>query len=176
MPSALPKRPSPDEYAPYYGRYIDLLPEGDLFDLLERQRDEMLALMNGLSEEEAGRRYAPGKWSLKEVFGHVIDTERIFAYRALCIGRGERRALPGYDQDAYVAGAHFDARPIEDFAEEYRAVRRATILLFRNLSEEELNRRGIANGVELSVRAAAYIIAGHERHHVRIIRERYLNP
>lgn len=175
MPSpALLERPAPDEYAPYYKRYIDLLPEGDLLGLLEEQRDETLALMSGLSEEEASRRYAPGKWSLKEVLGHVIDTERIFAYRALCISRGERRALPGYDQDAYVAGASFDERAVEDLAEEYRAVRRATILLFRGLSEEALSRRGTANEAELSARAAAYIIAGHERHHLRIIRERYL--
>lgn len=176
MPSALQQPPPSDEYAPYYAGYIDLLPEGDLFDLLEQQRDETLALMDSLSAEEAGHRYAPDKWSLKEVFGHVIDSERIFAYRALCISRGERQALPGYDQDAYVAAASFDARAIEDLAEEYRAVRQATVLLFRSLSEEELRRRGTANEVELSARAAAYIIAGHERHHLRIIRERYLNP
>lgn len=176
MPSTLLHRPSSDEYAPYYSRYIDLLPEGDLFDLLEQQRDETLTLMKGLSEEAAARRYAPGKWSLKEVLGHVIDTERIFAYRALCISRGERQPLPGYDQDAYVAGANFDARTVVDLAEEHRAVRQATVALFRSLDEAELNRRGIANEVELSVRATAYIIAGHERHHIRIIHERYLTP
>lgn len=174
MSSALLQRPTPDEYAPYYGKYIDLLPEGDLLDLLAQQCNETLSLMKDLSEEDAERRYAPGKWSLKEVLGHVIDTERIFAYRALCIGRGEQKALPGYDQDAYAAGAHFDARTVEDLAEEYRAVRQSTIALFRGLNEAALKRRGVANEVELSARAAACIIAGHERHHVQIIRERYL--
>lgn len=169
------QRPAPDEYAPYNAQYVDLVPGGDVLDLLEKQREEMLVLLDSLSEEEAEHRYAPGKWSLKEVVGHLIDTEWIFAYRALCFARGEQQALPGYDQDAYVEGADFDERSVDDLATEYRAVREATLLLFRSLSAEAWSRRGIANEQTLSVRAAAYVVAGHERHHLQIIRERYLS-
>ncbi len=174
MPTAYARRPAPSEYVPYYGRYIDKIPDGDVLRLLDAQHEATLRLLSGLSEAEAERRYAPGKWSVKEVIGHVIDTERIFVYRALRFSRNETIALPGYDQNAYVEEAGFDARSLADLLEEFRAVRRATILFFKGLSDEMMERAGTANDAAMSVRAVAYMLAGHERHHVDILRERYL--
>jgi hypothetical protein len=167
-------RPSPDEYAPYFGRYIDEVPSGDVLETLQRQMAEAQALLHGIPESRALHRYAPGKWSIKEVVGHVSDTERIFTYRALCFARSERAPLPGFEEDEYVAAAGFDTRPLSDLARELGSVRVATLALFRGLSDEALLRRGTANARPYSVRAIAYIIAGHERHHARVLRERYL--
>jgi hypothetical protein len=167
-------RPAPDEYAPYYGGYIDEVPPGDVLEVLERQMTDTQALLRGLPAVRGGHRYAPGKWSIKEVVGHLSDTERIFGYRALCFSRGERASLPAFAEDEYVAAAGFDARPLADLAGELASVRAATLALFRGLSDAALLCRGIANGKEFTARAIAYIIAGHERHHVRVLRERYL--
>jgi len=174
MTASLASRPSDAEYAPYYGRYITRVPEGDLVRTLESQLAETLALLRGIPEARGGHRYAEGKWSLKEVVGHLIDSERIFAYRALRIGRGDATPLPGFEQDDYVRGAAFDRIPLADLAAELEAVRRATIYLLRGMDDAALARRGTASGFEVTVRALAFIIAGHERHHVGIIRERYL--
>ena len=174
MTASLASRPLDTEYAPYYGRYVSRVPEGDVVRTLETQLAETLALLREVPEARAGRRYAEGKWSLKEVVGHMSDTERIFAYRALRIGRGDATPLPGFEQDDYVRDTDFDRVPLADLAAELEAVRRATIHLLRNMDEAALARRGTASGYEVTVRALAYIIAGHERHHVGIIRERYL--
>lgn len=174
MTTALATRPLDTEYAPYYGRYISRVPEGDVVRTLETQLAETLALLRAIPEERAGHRYAEGKWTLKEVVGHVSDSERIFAYRALRIGRGDTTPLPGFEQEDYVRGTDFNRRPLADLAAELEAVRRATILLLRGMDDTALARRGTASGYEVTARALAYIIAGHERHHVGVIRERYL--
>ena len=173
-PATLSRRPAATEFAPYYARYIDPVPDGDVVATLEAQLAETLALLGGIPEPRGTHRYAPDKWSIKEVVGHVSDSERIFAYRALRIARFDETPLAGYDQDPYVAAGQFDARAIADLAAELAAVRRATLALLRGLPGAAWDRRGTANGVGVSVRALAWIIAGHERHHVRLLRERYL--
>ncbi len=168
------RRPTPDECAPGLAGYIAQVTAEDALQALEEQQREMLQLLDSLTDERALVRYAPDKWSLKEVLGHIIDTERIFAYRALRFARGDRTPLPGFDQDEYVRAARFDARPLRDLRDEYESVRRATLALFRGFDEEALAQRGTANEAEATARALAYVIAGHERHHLRIIRNRYL--
>ena len=174
MSATAPARPGKDEYAPYYEKYTSLVPEGDVVETLERQLGETLALLRSVDEGRAGSRYEPGKWSVKEVVGHILDAERIFAYRALRFARGDRTELSGFEQDGYIEAASFDARTLADLAEEYEHVRRSTLKLFGNLSDEAWLRRGTASENGVSVRALAHIIAGHELHHVRILRERYL--
>lgn len=172
MTVAIP-RPAATEYAPNYGGYVSRVPEGDLIGLLETQRRETQSLLAGLTEAQALHRYAPGKWSVKEVIGHVADSERVFCYRAMRFARGDQTPLPGFDENLYAPAGRFDARPLSDLAAELDAVRRATLALLRSFDVEALARRGTANGKEVSVRALAYIIAGHERHHLAILRERY---
>ena len=166
-------RPESGEYAPYYDRYISLIPGNDILSTLEAQCREMLVLLCGRDDNDGNFRYAPGKWSLKEVLGHVCDTERIFAYRALRIARGDRTPIEGFEQDDYIRNGPFASCPIADLIDDYIAVRRATLTLFRNLDETAWTRRGIASKNEISVRAVAYLIAGHELHHKRIFEERY---
>jgi hypothetical protein len=168
--------PGPDEYAPFYRDYVARVPAGDIVAVLGEQIGETLRVLGGLTEAAANRAYAPGKWTIKEVVGHVIDAERVFSTRALRFARGDRTELPGFDQDPYVLAGGFAARSIRDLADELAAVRRATVLLFRGLPEEAWGRRGVASGQEVSVRALAYIIAGHELHHRSILRERYGVP
>ncbi len=168
------ERPSPTEYVASFARYVDLVPPGDVLETLARQIDETARLLGGLGERDAGYRYGEGKWSIREVVGHVADTERIMAYRALCFARGEQAGLPGFDENEYVKHARFDARTLPDLLAELRTVRAATLALFSALDGEELQRRGTANNREYTVRAFPFIIAGHELHHVKILRERYL--
>jgi hypothetical protein len=176
MPHITIPRPEPTEYAPAFASYVDRVPPGDLsLAILTEQLAETIGPLEGLSDSEAGFRYAPGKWSIKQVLGHLIDTERIMIYRALCFARGETVMLPGFDEDAYVAHAKFDRRSLADLISEFRLVRAATIPFFAGLDPEELARCGVANSRPYSVRAVAYIIAGHERHHAAILRERYLS-
>lgn len=168
-------KPEPGEYPPYARMYIDLLPDdGRLLEHLEADLRETEALVRSLSEEQLLRRYAPGKWSIKEVLLHVIDDERIYAYRALRFARDDRTELPGFEQDDYVPPSKADQRSAESLLAELAAVRAATIELYRGLPEEALLRSGVANGNRASVRALGYHLAGHELHHVRLIRERYL--
>ncbi len=167
-------RPDSSEYAPYFAAYIAEVPDGDVVDLLARQNDETARLLGGLSEAQALHRYAPGKWSLKEVVGHMADTERVFGYRALRIARNDPTPLPGFDENLFVAHANADARPLADLIDEFRLVRRSTVALFRSFTPEAIARRGTSNEKTLSVRALVYITAGHERHHVQIVRERYV--
>jgi uncharacterized damage-inducible protein DinB len=168
-------RPEPDEYAPYYDRYILLVPGTDLLATLDAQRRQTLLLLCGREESDGDVRYASGKWSVKEVLGHVCDTERIFAYRALRISRGDRTPIEGFEQDDYVRNGPFAQNPLAELIEEYIAVRRATLSLLRNLDEAAWTRRGTANGKEVSVRALGYMIAGHELHHRRILEEKYFS-
>lgn len=166
-------RPEPGEYAPYYDRYISLVPGTDILGTLNAQRRQMLLLLSGHDDSDGNFRYAPDKWSVKEVLGHVCDTERIFAYRALRIARADRTPIEGFEQDDYIRNSSFASRPLPEIIEDYIAVRRATLTLFRNLDEQAWMRRGIANNNEISVRALAYITAGHELHHRRILEEKY---
>jgi uncharacterized damage-inducible protein DinB len=173
MTSAIP-RPDVSEYAPHYETYVSKVPDGNLVAIMEAQRQETQELLAAIPEGRALHRYAPGKWSIKEVIGHVTDAERVFCYRALRFARGDQTPLPGFDEKAYAPAGKFDMRPLPDLAAELDAVRHATIALFTGLDSEALARRGTANAKQISVRALAYIIAGHERHHLGILRERYL--
>jgi hypothetical protein len=168
-------RPEPGEYAPYYDRYISLIAGTDILGTLDAQRRQMMLLLSGRDESDGDFRYAPDKWSAKEVLGHVCDTERIFAYRALRIARGDRTPIEGFEQDDYVKHGPFASAPLSEIIEDYIAVRRATLTLLRNLDEAAWIRGGVANKNEVSVRALAYITAGHELHHRRILEEKYFS-
>jgi uncharacterized damage-inducible protein DinB len=167
-------RPESNEYAPYYETYVSKVPDADLIETLERQSAETLALLRALPEGRGAHRYEPEKWSVKQVVGHMCDGERLFSYRALSIARGDGAALPGMDQEVWMAGADFDARTLRDLLDEFEAVRASTLHLLRHLPPEAWARRGTASDNEVTVRALAYIIAGHEAHHVGVLRERYL--
>lgn len=169
-------RPEETEYLPYFGKYVALVTGDDILSTLSEQFAGTLALLRSIPESQGGFRYAAGKWSIKELVGHMIDSERVFAYRALCFGRNDKTPLPGYEQDDYIRNASFDACALGDLAAEFESVRRSTVFLFRHLDGEAWMRRGVANESEVSVRALAYIIAGHELHHVGILRDRYLSP
>jgi len=173
MTSPTISRPAEDEYGPYYGTYISKVPDGDLHQLLARQMEETCAMLSKVPESEADAAYAPGKWTVKEVAGHIVDTERIMAYRLLRVSRGDSTPLPGFEQDDYVKGGNFRSRTLASLIEEFRLARASTLALLRNLDGSTFTRRGIADGKPVSARALAYIIAGHERHHVGILNERY---
>lgn len=170
-------KPLPTEYAqsPFHSRYIEKVTNDNIIEALTQQQAAALPFFQSLSDEQLNFRYAEGKWSIKEVLGHIIDTERIMAYRALCIARGEQQALPGFDENAYVHTADFASRSINDLLQEYKVVREANLALFHSFDETKLTRMGNANGRSVSTRALLFIIAGHELHHWQIIRERYLN-
>jgi hypothetical protein len=172
--AARASRPAEGEFLPYYGKYIALVPAGDVLSTLDAQMNETQALLLGLPASSSTYRYAPDKWSVNEVVGHVIDCERIFAARALRFARNDATPLPGFEQDDYVRNSKFEAYPVSELASELEAVRRATVFLFKHLEEPAWMRRGTANNAEVSVRALAYIIAGHELHHREILRTRYL--
>ena len=170
-------RPGRDEYSAYHETYISKVPNQNLLQLLEEQVEETCALLSRVSESEADAAYAVGKWTIKEVTGHLVDTERIMAYRLLRVARGDSTPLPGFEQDDYVKGANFRSRTLRSLIEEFRLARASTLALLQNLDEAVLTRRGVADGKPVSVRALAYIIAGHERHHVGILQRQYqLSP
>jgi uncharacterized damage-inducible protein DinB len=167
-------RPTSDEHIPYYGKYIALVPDDNL-PIARHLADQHHETIDVLRKAKAkgDHAYAPGKWTVKEVIGHICDAERIFAYRALRFSRGDSTELPGFDENAYVANSNFRSRTMEDLLEELWAVRAATLSLAKYLPESALSMRGSANGAPVTVRALLYIIAGHERHHLGILRERY---
>jgi uncharacterized protein (TIGR03083 family) len=166
-------RPQPDEIPSHHVAYVERVPESDPLSVLATQVDVTAALLRGCSETDALKRYAPGKWSVKEVVGHLADTERIMAYRALRIARGDETPLPGFDENAYVPPAKFDARAFADLVADLRTVRAGTLALFRSFDADAWRRRGTASGKPVSVRALGYVIPGHERHHVAILKDRY---
>jgi hypothetical protein len=174
MTNSTTTRPQPTEYLPYYERYVSLVPAGDILEILTRQLDSTLALLRSIPEERAGFRYAPDKWSIKELLGHVIDGERIFAYRALRFARNDRTQLAGFEQDDYIRNATFDEGKLSDLADEFEHVRRGNLLMLRHLSDAAWERRGVASDAEVSVRALVFIIAGHELHHLNVLKEKYL--
>jgi DinB superfamily len=167
------ERPKPGEYHPYYDRYISLIPGNDIIGTLEKQLPKTVTLLAARSEEDGGLRYAPDKWTVKEVLGHVIDTESIMGYRALRFARNDGTPIEGYEQDDYVRSGPFAELRLVDLLEEFQTVRAATLALLRHLRAGDWTRRGVANKNEISVRALAYVIAGHELHHRHILEERY---
>jgi hypothetical protein len=171
---AEPPTESSGEFLPYYAKYVALVPAGDLLATLEAQLADTVAVVDQVGEARAGQRYAPGKWTVRELLAHVIDTERVFAYRAMCAARGETAALPSFDENAWAAHAGAEGRTLGSLMGELTAVRRATLALLHHLDDAALARRVTASGAPLSARAAAWIIAGHERHHQALLRERYL--
>lgn len=168
-----PARPRPDEYADFYGTYIAAV-EGPLLETLECDSRHWQTLLASVPFAREGYRYAPGKWSIREVVGHVIDAERMFSVRAMAFARGDRSHFPSFDENAYAAASGADHRPLADLSEELSAVRRCTLLLLKSFEEETWDRRGTASGYEFTVRSLAWIMAGHSRHHRGVVAERYL--
>ena len=166
-------RATESDYPRAHASYVALVPEEDILAAMEQQSSETQKLLASLDETKAAYRYAEGKWSIKEVVGHVIDGERIFGYRALAVARGEVQPLPGYDENEYVRNASFDNWKIGDLAEWYALSRRANIVFFRNLPSDAWQRRGNANNSPITVNGLAYVLVGHERHHLNVLRERY---
>lgn len=166
-------RPQSDEYAPYYEKYVSLISNDDIVGTLEAQRVQMAQLLAARSEREGNFRYAPDKWSVKEIIGHICDAERVFAYRLLRIARGDTTPLASFEQDDYIAPGAFNERTLMDLAAELAAVRVATLALVQSLPSDAWMRRGTASNNSVSARALAYIIAGHELHHKKILEEKY---
>lgn len=168
------RRPSEAECDAYYRNYIDQVPEGDFFALLRQQTESTQELLGQLSVEQQNFRYAPDKWTVKEVVGHMLDTEWVFAYRGLRMARGDTTALPGMDQDTFAAGSNHAERSMDSLLQELRHLRLATSALFESFDDATLDRSGNASGVSFTVRSILFIIAGHERHHVEVLKQKYL--
>lgn len=168
------QRPAAGEFNPYYQKYIDKVPDEDIRALLRVQLADTLALLRPLTDQQANYRYGPDKWTIKQVIGHMIDTERVFAYRAMRIARADPTELPGFDENAFVAHGAFEQRSLESLLRELEAQRAATAAFFHGLAPEAWHRMGSANNTPVSVRALAYIAAGHELHHRDILQTRYL--
>ena len=168
-------KPQTNEYGTFYQGYMDFFDEkANLFSLLSERLDFVKNMYEKISEEKSQTAYAQGKWTIREVLGHIIDCERIMAYRALCVARGEKKALPGFEQDDYMNFSYFQKRTLKNLLEEFVAVRQTSIILFENLDENALNQLGNANNNAVSVRALCGVVVGHEIHHTNIIMERYL--
>ena len=168
-----PGRPSADEHLPYFSRYIDLVPDGGIVAQLASQLEPLLSRLAGLSQAQALHRYAPDRWSVLEVIGHLCDVERVFSFRALHLARGDASALPGFDQDVWMRGVDWNDRRLADVLAEWRAARAAALGVFEHLSAEAWSRRAVVSGHALTPRACAYIMVGHVRHHVRSLEETY---
>ncbi|HEV8123933.1 MAG TPA: DinB family protein [Gemmatimonadales bacterium] len=173
MPALDIGRPQNNEYAPFYARYISQVPEEDPVAVMEAQAAVTRAALRQVSESDSLFRYAPGKWSIKEVVGHLADAERVFAYRALRFARCDETPLQGFEENDYVRAANFDRIPFTELMQQLADLRRSTVALFRGLEEEAWGRRGTASGNPFTVRALAFVIPGHERHHLRVLQERY---
>jgi hypothetical protein len=166
------RRPSSTEYAPYYEKYLALVPEDDILPALESQLADTLAVLRAVPEAQGNVRHPPYTWSIKEVVGHLADSEQIFGYRALRFARGDETPLPGFDENVYARAAEFDRAPLKDLVNRFEALRRANLIVFRSLSEAAWSRGGKANDAPVTVRALAYIIVGHARHHTAILQKR----
>lgn len=166
-------RPQSNEYLPLAEKYVRLVPDGHIVDILQEQHDETLSTLSELSEEQADYRYAEGKWSLRQVIGHIADVERLWSYRILHIARGDAREFCGYDREAFAQNSPFSSLPLREALRDYSAVRLSTLTLVGSLSEKALLAEGTFNNYPLSARAAAYVIAGHELHHMNLIRDKY---
>lgn len=174
MADLLISKPQAGEFAANFAGYIELVPDGDVLGTLATQNHETVTTLRAVSDADSLKRYAADKWSVREVLGHMIDGERIFAYRALRFARNDHTPLPGFEQDDYIGPGQFDARPWSGLISEFEVVRQSNLAMFRGFPQEAWSRQGIATGNPISVRALAYVIAGHERHHMKILREKYL--
>jgi len=168
------KKPTVDEYNTYFAKYVDLVPEDDIFASLQQQNNETINLLKDLSEAQGIYKYAPNKWSIKEVIGHLSDTERILSFALLCIARGEAMSLHIYDKDAYIKNADFNRRSVKELLEDFAAVRQSTLQFIKSLTLKDLERKGTALDSEVTARALVFILAGHELHHFKIIKEAYI--
>jgi hypothetical protein len=167
-------RPCPGDYSTYYETYIKLIEGEDILRILNDQSKRTQEILNSFSEHRGNYRYAEGKWTVKEIVGHLLDTERVFAYRALCIARGEKKSLPGFDQDDYVKEGNFNRRELFDLNYEFRLLRESNLLLFRTFTPDMLKLKGFANESSVTVLAILFMIAGHEKHHMNVLREKYM--
>lgn len=171
METPIPGRPADSEFAPWAKKYVDLVDDPDIVHAVSTQRDHLIALLARL---DGSYHYEPGKWTVNEVLGHITDAERIFCYRILCVARGEQGALPPFEQDDYMANANFNSRSLSDLTAEFESVRDSSIHLLRGLPSEAWMRRGTSAGTSVTTRGLAYVLAGHEKHHTRILREKYV--
>jgi len=169
------KRPEENEYSKYYNQYVNTVKGNNVIAVLEDLSESTFTFLSKIPEEKGNYRYSDGKWSVKEVVGHLIDTERVMTYRALRFARNDKQELSGFDQDDYVKNTDFGKRTLKNLAYELRSLKKADLFLYKSFNDEELTRSGIANGVSVTVNALLYIIAGHELHHLNIIKERYLS-
>ncbi len=170
------KTPAPHEYpiAPYFAEYLQFDADANLLEVFDQQTKQILHIYSALSEQDGNYAYADGKWSLKQLLGHMVDSERIFAYRALAISRGETQSLPGFDENDYMNQASYENQSLADVLAQYQTTRAATIALVQSFTLTQGNAIGLANGHKISARALSWMIAGHEKHHLNIIQERYL--
>lgn len=166
-------RPLETEYAPFYQSYVAHVNEDDILPAMRSQIDALDVLLDRVAPERETYRYAEGKWSIREIIGHLIDGERVFGYRALCIARGETQNLPGFDENEYMVSARYDQIALEDLLSEFRLVRLSNIAMMRNFDDDAWTRVGTANDSPVTVRALAYVMVGHARHHMGVLRERY---
>jgi uncharacterized damage-inducible protein DinB len=166
--------PAITDYAPHYAKYIEAVPDGDLLEIMVTQAKDYERLLAPLTEAQGNFRYGPGKWTIKEALGHVIDAERVFTYRMLRFARADQTPLPGFEQDDYVRASNCSSRTLPDLLEEFTAVRRASIALLRSLDDKAWLRRGIASGKEITVLALAFVVVGHAQHHQSIFEKDYL--
>ena len=173
MPASVLARPSSADYPEHFGKYIGLVPAGDLVEVMTTQIATLRSLLEPVGEEGAGYAYAPGKWTIREVIGHLTDTERVFAYRATAFSRGDAQPLPGFDQDAWLPFAKFDERNLVDLLDEFTDTRRSSLALVRGMPEEALDRRGIANGKEISVLSCICNMPGHVKYHIDHLQKVY---
>lgn len=167
-------RPVPSDYPVFYETYIKLVSEEDLVQTMRLSLEEIVDFLEGIAPDKAEYRYAEGKWSVKELLQHIIDTERIFSYRGLCFARGEQQSLPGFDENAYAQHADVSGKTLKDLKEELLIVRESVFMMYRGFTPEMLNSTGISNNKQVTVNAIGYMIIGHVRHHFNILRERYL--
>jgi hypothetical protein len=168
-------RPTPEEYPEYYNQYLGLVKEGDIISILEEQSVYVQNFISSIPEEKGDYTYGFGKWTIKEVFGHLLDSERIFCYRALRIARRDKQPMPGYDQDEYVKNSKYFKRTLKEIADEMLMLRGANLKFFKSFDETDFMERGTANEMEFSVRGILYVLAGHELYHINFIKDNYLN-
>jgi hypothetical protein len=167
------ERPQQSEYAPYYAGYVGLVPEADILGVLEAQNAELRDLVASVPADRESYRYEPGKWSIREVLGHIGDGERVFGFRAFCFSRGETNPLPGFDEKEYVARSSFDHQGLAELIADFSGLRSSNLRMLRRLAPQTWLNKGTASGNPVSVRALAFILAGHVRHHVKVLRDRY---
>jgi len=167
------ERPKENEYAPFYAGYVARVPETEILEALREQPKELKRVADSVVPDKERFRYAPDKWSVREIFGHLVDAERFFGHRAFCVSRGDANPLPGFDEKLYVSQASYDSRPLADLVADFSLLREANCRHLENLDETAFSREGVANGAKVTVRALAYVMTGHARHHLAVLRERY---